>query len=255
MEIIFIGTGSGSVSLERYHSALLIKKDSQAHLIDCGDGISRALLGSGTDYNDIQSILLTHFHSDHLNGLSSLITQMKMNKRTAALNIYVHDNLADKLREMLQINYIIEERVDFEIIINCFSTEEAFSLMDDLTVVARENTHLKKYSGHIDDPKLLVSLSFLIASEGKRLFFTSDVGDKEDLYIFKDKSFEYMISESTHVTPEEIMESFEILKPQKLWLTHINTQEQAKLDEWYNSLDEEKRSVITFATDGLKVTL
>ena len=72
MVITFIGTGSGEASLKREHSSILISSEKFNLLIDTGDGISKAILKAGIDFNSINGIIFTHLHPDHYSGLAVL---------------------------------------------------------------------------------------------------------------------------------------------------------------------------------------
>ncbi len=102
-EIKFIGTGSGKISLNRFHSSFLISTEKFNLLVDAGDGISKALLIQKIDFNSIDGILISHLHADHFSGLPSLIAQMKMNNREKDLSIFANENL---------INFIKDQFID-----------------------------------------------------------------------------------------------------------------------------------------------
>lgn len=249
MEVVFLGTGSGAVSSDRFHTALLLRDNTAAHLIDCGDAVSRAILSAGVDYNSILSIIITHFHADHLNGLSTLVTQMKMNKRTIPLNIFVHEKLASRLKNFLEMNYIIDERLDFQITISSFMTGEPFSPGDSLNIIARENSHLDKYKQYVEDHSALVSLGLYIAWNGKHIFYTGDVSNAADLHLFDDRDTDIVIAEFTHVSPEQIETFYEQMKAVSLYLTHINSAEYGTIQHWYAGLTDEQRARIKLTVD------
>src|SRR3546814_9918456 len=73
MEIVFLGTGCPVVSTERYGPAQLILADGAKILVDCGSGVTQRLLAAGTPGRDLDALLLTHLHSDHLVDLYQLI--------------------------------------------------------------------------------------------------------------------------------------------------------------------------------------
>jgi ribonuclease Z len=113
--IVFIGTSSGKTSLKRFHSSLLIQSRSFNLLIDCGDGVSKALLSQGISYELIDGILFSHLHPDHSAGFASLIVQMKQQKRKKNLKIFCHKNLAETLRMFLYHSFVFTERSSFEL--------------------------------------------------------------------------------------------------------------------------------------------
>ena len=68
MKIKMIGTGSVS-AIENNSSCLVDDKI----LIDCGNGIFKALLKQNISINDLDTLLITHIHGDHFLDLPFLI--------------------------------------------------------------------------------------------------------------------------------------------------------------------------------------
>lgn len=73
MEITLLGTGCPTVHLERYGPAQLIRHGGAAVLVDCGSGVTQRLLGAGCPGREIDALLLTHLHSDHIVDLFQLV--------------------------------------------------------------------------------------------------------------------------------------------------------------------------------------
>lgn len=73
MDVTLLGTGCPQVSTERYGPANLVRHGRAAFLIDCGSGTTQRLLGAGSAGRDLDGVLLTHLHSDHLVDLYQLI--------------------------------------------------------------------------------------------------------------------------------------------------------------------------------------
>ena len=73
MNITLLGTGCPSVDTVRYGPAQIIRHDGQAVLVDCGSGVSQRLLAAGTPGRDVDAVLLTHLHSDHIVDLFQLV--------------------------------------------------------------------------------------------------------------------------------------------------------------------------------------
>jgi ribonuclease Z len=73
MRVTLLGTGCPVVSLERFGPATLVETDAARILVDCGSGVTQRLLAAGCPGRDLDLVLLTHLHSDHLVDLFQLI--------------------------------------------------------------------------------------------------------------------------------------------------------------------------------------
>lgn len=73
MKIVILGTGTSVPSLNRSSSAYLLITEEQKILIDIGPSVVRKLLESGYTVNDVDVVMLTHFHVDHTADLSTFL--------------------------------------------------------------------------------------------------------------------------------------------------------------------------------------
>ncbi len=73
MKIVMLGTGSGVPSLHRNSSSYLVVSQKQNILVDIGPSVVRRLLEYGYTTDDIDAIVLTHFHVDHTADLSTFL--------------------------------------------------------------------------------------------------------------------------------------------------------------------------------------
>ena len=73
MEIKILGSGNLNPSLERGSPAYLISTKSLKILVDIGPATIRRIVEYGFSLNEIDVIVLTHFHIDHSADLSSFL--------------------------------------------------------------------------------------------------------------------------------------------------------------------------------------
>ncbi len=77
MKITILGSGTCVPSLERKPCSLLVTTDGLNILIDAGPGIMGQMLKTGTAINDIDIILLSHFHLDHCAEIAPFLFSTK----------------------------------------------------------------------------------------------------------------------------------------------------------------------------------
>ena len=253
MQLNFIGTGSGRTSIDRFHSSLLFTAHDKNILIDAGDSISRAMLKQKISFNSITDIIFTHYHSDHLAGLPSLLTQMIIQGRSESLKIYTHSDLKNSLIRFLQISNIFIDMLSFTVEIISFDFDNELEVTTGFKFLAKQNSHITNKHKLNDEEVKFISSSFLFNVGNKKIIYTSDVGSSEDLYLFNNIQPDIFITETTHLSFSDIQNAAIILNPKKLYLTHIDN--ETELKNWYDNFSEKEREKILIAFDGMIVEL
>lgn len=77
INIRILGSGTCVPSLERSACSVLIQGSSQNLLVDAGPGTMHRLLQSGLKINQVDGILLSHFHLDHCSELAPFLFATK----------------------------------------------------------------------------------------------------------------------------------------------------------------------------------
>jgi len=72
-QLIIIGSGTGVPSLRRGSPGLVFLSDSSTVLIDSGSGTLRRMLEAGITYQNIDLLLYTHIHPDHVIDLVPIL--------------------------------------------------------------------------------------------------------------------------------------------------------------------------------------
>lgn len=111
IDLCLLGTG-GTVPLPyRWLTSLLVKWNGHELLVDCGEGTQIALNAQSLSCRHIDTILLTHYHTDHTAGLPGLLLSMAKAERTEPVTIYGPKGI----EEILKGVYLIARYVPFEI--------------------------------------------------------------------------------------------------------------------------------------------
>ncbi|OPY05649.1 MAG: Phosphoribosyl 1,2-cyclic phosphodiesterase [Syntrophorhabdus sp. PtaB.Bin184] len=71
MKLLVLGTGTAIPRIERGSSAYLVTARGATVLVDVGPAVVRRLLEKGYEVDDVDVIVLTHFHVDHTADLST----------------------------------------------------------------------------------------------------------------------------------------------------------------------------------------
>lgn len=87
LTVTFLGTGAAIPSLDRNVASLALAREGETLLFDCGEGTQRQMMRYGVSFS-MRDIFFTHFHADHLLGLTGLVRTLGLQDRTDPLRLY-----------------------------------------------------------------------------------------------------------------------------------------------------------------------
>ncbi|MGB8780270.1 MAG: ribonuclease Z [Candidatus Bathyarchaeia archaeon] len=105
LRVVFLGTAAGVPTLKRGLPAILVQRDGEQLMFDCGEGVQRQMLMAGVSLNRTTRVFVTHMHGDHLMGLPGLLQTMALLGREKKLEVYGPAKINDFLhgiRETVQ---------------------------------------------------------------------------------------------------------------------------------------------------------
>ncbi len=88
LHILICGTGSPMPDLTRAGACVAVIAGGHVVIIDTGPGAWAKLAATNVPAPKIDTVLLTHLHSDHIGDLGELATQSWLGGRTVPLNVY-----------------------------------------------------------------------------------------------------------------------------------------------------------------------
>lgn len=166
MKIKVIASGS------KGNCTIVLCKDTNI-IIDMGINyltLKKSLEKNSLSFDDFSAVLITHCHTDHINGLSSLL------KKTN-LKVYIPEKMYDSLKEYVPLT-------------RCIFVEDKFNI-NELTIELIHTSH--------DAPG---SVGFIISNENKSLVYVTDTGYINRKYLSKMVGKDAYIIESNH---DEVM--------------------------------------------------
>ena len=222
MTIYFLGTDSGTEPMiNRHHTAFAIEVQNRIYWFDAGENCSYTAHLLGLDLLNVEKIIISHAHMDHVGGLANLLWNIQKISRVKNEKPRYNGN---------QVYMPCKETWDGIMMIlrnseGCFSTDYpvqatkivAGELFDDgiMRVVAFPNTHLNT----LQTPER-GSFSFLIECEGKKLVYSGDVGSYEDLNPVIGQGCDGLIIETGHFNIDRAYEYCKDKKIGKIFFNH-----------------------------------
>lgn len=114
MEITFLGTGVAIPQKDRVQSGILVEFEEKPLLIDCGNGVLNRIFETGVPHTEIDTVLLSHLHLDHVADLLSLLkANWLMGKND--MRIYGPRGTEDWFTGLLELYEYILEGVDVKV--------------------------------------------------------------------------------------------------------------------------------------------
>jgi ribonuclease BN (tRNA processing enzyme) len=102
MRLQFVGCGDALGSGGRYNTCFHVQGDHVNFLIDCGASSLPALKRLDIARDELDLILITHFHGDHFAGLPFLLLDAQFSRRTRPLVIAGPQGIEQKLPQVME---------------------------------------------------------------------------------------------------------------------------------------------------------
>ena len=101
VNLLMLGTGGNVPSINRFCSCLFINYKGSKILIDCGEGTQMSMKRYGCGFKDIDLLLITHLHGDHINGMLGLLSTMGNSEKRNPLTIVGPRGIKEAVRAMM----------------------------------------------------------------------------------------------------------------------------------------------------------
>ena len=245
-QVILLGTGAAWSGPDRENTFMLVRGKTTNVLIDCGGSPTQRLAHIGVKPNEIDHIILTHNHPDHIYGFPLLLLNAWMAGRKIPIHIY---GLKDTIRSAKNIL----KAMDFDLLPNftalVYHTIVPNSVttlppMGEFDIAAAPTTHFV--------PTL--ALRFTDRATGKAFAYSSDTSpDQNVVQVARDVKFllheATMLTESKegHSSAREAGEEAAKANAGELVLIHVPPNVQPQ--KWRAAAKENFRGKVRVAKD------
>ena len=230
MQVRFVGCGDAFGSGGRYNTCFHVTGERINFLIDCGASSLPALKRLGIVRDDIDLILITHFHGDHFAGLPFLLLDAQFSRRrTRPLVIAGPQGIETRLAQVMEAL--------FE---NSSKTKQRF----DLSVVALRPEETRRFGAVDVTPFPVVHgesggpfLAYRVEAEGRVIAYSADTEWTETLIpaardadLFIAEAYTYDRAVKNHLSLRTLEAHLDEIKPRRLVLTHMSDDMLGRLD-------------------------
>ncbi len=251
LSIYFIGSGS-AFSKKLYQNNIVVTKGNTSVFVDIGTRTPEALAKLGLNTSNIENLIITHSHADHLGGLEevALMNRYFFNKKP---NLFIPRNYAKilwnkslsggckysekksngqwlRLSDFFKPKYLKSN----DNLSNKFDGREFYETnIKDLNIIFFQTKHIPSNATKLEDFQLSYGLIF-----DKKIVFTSDTMYDPKLISFLEKNFSIdryfhdcqLFSGGVHASIEELKELPKSIRS-KMFLMHYGDNFKAKDNE------------------------
>jgi ribonuclease BN (tRNA processing enzyme) len=186
--LITLGTRGGPIStIGRAQTSNALIVNGVPYIVDAGDGVTRRLTRAKIAFRDIDTIFITHPHSDHTSGLPSLFVTQYDSIRTRPVNVYGPPGTEETVKGILPFLDVNAEvrmgdgtrTVMASKIFSGHNKEPGVIFQDtNIKVTAVENTHFHFPMGNAAYGKYR-SYALRFDSADRSVVFTGDTGPSD----------------------------------------------------------------------------
>ncbi|MCD4820071.1 MAG: MBL fold metallo-hydrolase [Candidatus Cloacimonetes bacterium] len=203
MKLRILGKGSGYPELGKHHSAYIIELPDKKILLDCGDGTSQQLLKYNLANNEIDHIIISHFHPDHVSGLFLVLQMFYLRKRTKSLKIFLPEKV-NEFYNIMNFFYSFPERFTYKI--DFLPISKMDKHLDEVLPIFSE--HLLSYSEFIKNNNLsnpMKAYSFIFQKGIKKLLISCDIAGVKKFKKYKNE-IDLFVIDAFHPRTEELVD-------------------------------------------------
>ena len=210
MRLTFLGTGSAVPSPTRVQTSLLVECGDHTLLVDCGSGACHRLAQADTSYNEVDALVLTHTHLDHVADLPTLVKARWLDG-VPELDVYGPPGTTDVVETLLDVDDLSERT---EVAVTELDPDAGAVEIGPHRIAYTETTHSARCLAYRFDDRLTISGD---TAPDESVFELADGSD----VVVHECSFPDGVDSAGHTTPTELGEGLGEISVGAVYLTHL----------------------------------
>ncbi|RZN28096.1 MBL fold metallo-hydrolase [Bradyrhizobium sp. Leo121] len=230
MQLRFVGCGDAFGSGGRYNTCFHVTGNSVNFLIDCGASSLPAMKRLDIVRDEIDLILITHFHGDHFAGLPFFLLDAQFSRRSRPLVIAGPEGIETRLPQVMEalFEHSSKTKQRFELSVVPLVPEQSRSF-GAVTVTPYPVVH-----GESGGP----FLAYRIETEGRVIAYSADTEWTEtlipaarnaDLFIAEANTYDKIVK--NHLSLATLEAHLPEIGAKRLVLTHMSDDMLGRVDE------------------------
>jgi ribonuclease Z len=220
-KIVILGSACAVADSQHANAQLALVLDQGVVLVDCAGAPSQRLEEAGIAINDIDDLILTHFHPDHVAGTPLLLMDMWLTGRKKPLRIYGLHHCLERIEAMMGF-YEWENWPGF-------FTVAFHRLPEREQVVVLEHGGIRVLSSPVEHVIPTIGLRFEHTQDGSSIAYSCDTEPSEKVVRLGRQS-NLLIHEATgegpgHSSARQAGEIAAQAKAEKLMLIHYQVRD------------------------------
>jgi ribonuclease BN (tRNA processing enzyme) len=252
--ITILGSSSGMPSPSRFCSSIFFQTEEFNFILDCGEGTSFSLLRNKIDPELIDSVFISHSHSDHLGGLLLLIQMMHNLRRRTPLSVYLPKEAISGVRSFLDTCYLFPDKLSSRPNLYPITPDYTFK-NETIAIQARLNRHLAGNQKMIDElrvPNKMQSFCFILDVHGEKIVYSGDIESSDDLIDIIGGA-DLLITECFHPKLEKLIPLILEKRVKSTIFTHIPPELEGKEKDIVTKAQKMGLENLVMAYDGLVI--
>ncbi|UGV41623.1 MBL fold metallo-hydrolase [Methanococcoides orientis] len=248
MKITFLGTGVAIPQKDRVQSGLLMEISEKKVLFDCGGGVLNRIFESGNLHTDIDTIVLSHLHLDHVADVMCLLKANWLCDKFDS-TIYGPAGTREWLNRVMDIYPYMKEKVSVDVVE--VAPGEEFKLFDGCDVKCASGIHS------------VPSLAYQVRHDGQTVVYSGDTEPCEDIMelaqgcdmLIHECSFPLNFEMTNHTTPDMLRPYLKDTGIRGVYLTHLYPHMQGHEEEALEYLKKEFEGEVHIPFDLMVVEI